>query len=63
MIASKASCSLSYQIGDLQRKSCYCRECWEIDLRSFEMGVRSIGMGKRRVERDGKRKRVKHKPC
>ena len=70
MIASKASCSLSYRIGDLWRRSRYCRECWEIDLRSFEMGMRSVGMGRRRVERDGRRvgrgrrrERVEYKPC
>ena len=63
MIASKASCSLSYRIGDLWRGSCYCRECWEINLRSFEMGVRSVGVGRRRVGRDRRRERVEYKPC
>ena len=62
MIASKASCSLSYRIGDLQR-SRYCRECWEIDLRSFEMGRRRVGRDRRRVERDRRRERVKYKLC
>ena len=62
MIASKASCSLSYQIGDLQR-SHYCQEHWEIDLRSFEMGGRRVERDRRREERDRRRERVEYKLC
>ena len=55
MIASKASCSLSYRIGDLQR-SRYCRGHCEINLGSFEIG-------RRRVEMNRRRERVEYKPC